>query len=311
LQDIEGAETFPRLQCLAALAFLNGDDADYPRSSSQKPTTHYHRKYNLETKEYEWSKLSSALKDKRTMLSEIQEVLPEKSLYLNRISQFEIPIMKNVFNFFKIKILTFNKYELDSIDTNLNQMLLQKIMDNTYFKSVIMNGLKKADFMIEDIEVIERINGSDKSFELITYHKSINEDGSNVKEKFDFNVNESTGTQKFLLALAFVWSLIQIGGYLIFDELDNSLHTHLLQYLISMVHDPKINKKNGQLIFTTHDTNLLNQDLLRRDQIWFAERDELGNSKLIPLSDYKVKKGINLENSYLQGVYGGIPNLEK
>ena len=211
--------------------------------------------------------------------------------------------------FEKVSIL--DEYTLSTHNKTIYEDLFKALYDGDNLKAEMMNGLKKADFMLDHFEVIKKNDGLNVSYNLATYHKSKAKDGTIINEKYDFFQNESTGTQKYLLALALLSSLTQKGALIVIDELDSSLHTHLLQQLVSMIHDSEINKKNAQLIFTTHDTNLLNQDLLRRDQIWFAERDELGNSKLIPLSDFKVKKGINLENSYLQGVYGGIPNLVK
>lgn len=277
---------------------------------TQKPTLHFQRKYNLEKSMYEWSEFSKTLKSYRGILNEMKKILPEKSLLLNKLAQFEISLIKQTFDFFK-EATIFDEYTLNTQNKTIYENLFKALDDIDYLKEAIMNGLKEADFMLDRFEVIKKNEGANISYNLATYHKSKAKDGTIINEKFDFFQNESTGTQKYLLALAVLFLVTKAGDLIVIDELDSSLHTHLLQKLVSMVHDLKKNKKNSQLIFTTHDTNLLNQDLLRRDQIWFAERDEFGNSKLIPLSDYKVKKGINLENSYLQGVYGGIPNLEK
>ena len=277
---------------------------------TQKPTVHYYRKYNLEKKTYDWSEFSKALKSNRRVLNEMKKILPEKSLLLNKLAQFEISLIKQTFDFFE-KVSILDEYTLSTHNKTIYEDLFKALYDGDNLKAEMMNRLKKADFMLDHFEVIKKNDGLNVSYNLATYHKSKAKDGTIINEKYDFFQNESTGTQKYLLALALLSSLTQKGALIVIDELDSSLHTHLLQQLVSMIHDSEINKKNAQLIFTTHDTNLLNQDLLRRDQIWFAERDELGNSKLIPLSDFKVKKGINLENSYLQGVYGGIPNLVK
>ena len=97
------------------------------------------------------------------------------------------------------------------------------------------------------------------------------------------------------------------------DELESSLHPLLAQSVIKLFNDPETNPRNAQLIFTTHDTNLLGTSLggpvLRRDQIWITEKDRDGATKLYPLTDYKPRKDENLERGYLQGRYGAIPFL--
>ena len=93
------------------------------------------------------------------------------------------------------------------------------------------------------------------------------------------------------------------------DELDHSLHPLLAIEVIRLFNDPKRNPNGAQLIFNTHDTNLLSADLLRRDQIWFTEKGRDGASQLYPLTDFKPRREENLETGYLQGRYGAIPFL--
>lgn len=126
-------------------------------------------------------------------------------------------------------------------------------------------------------------------------------------------VEESNGTQTlFHLALPVLRSL-QRGGILLIDELERSLHPVLAKQIIDQFNDPTANPNNAQLIFTTHDTNLLGTTLgepaLRRDQVWLTEKDAEGATVLYPLTDYKPRKAENLERGYLQGRYGAIPFL--
>jgi hypothetical protein len=106
---------------------------------------------------------------------------------------------------------------------------------------------------------------------------------------------------------------IQDGGAIIVDELDASLHPALAQEIVRQFNDPATNPHNAQLIFTTHDTNLLGTNLgepaLRRDQVWLTEKDNDGGTVLYPLTDYKPRKAENLQRGYLQGRYGAIPFL--
>jgi predicted ATPase len=124
---------------------------------------------------------------------------------------------------------------------------------------------------------------------------------------------ESSGTKMlFHLAYSFL-STLRVGGLLVVDELEASLHPLLGLHLVRQFNDPVKNQRNAQLIFTTHDTNLLGTSLgapaLQRDQVWLTEKDEDGATHLYPLTDYKPRKAENIETGYLQGRYGAIPFL--
>ena len=125
--------------------------------------------------------------------------------------------------------------------------------------------------------------------------------------------SESKGTQTlFGMGRSLLFKL-QYGGILLVDELEASLHPKLAIEIIKQFNNPKTNPKNAQLIFTTHDTNLLGNDagepVLRRDQVWLTEKDKEGATVLYPLTDYKPRKAENVERGYLQGRYGAIPYL--
>ena len=94
--------------------------------------------------------------------------------------------------------------------------------------------------------------------------------------------------------------------------IDKSLHPYIVNYIVEIINDPDINKNNSQLIFNTHDTNLLDLEILRRDQIWFTEKDNHSEASVIyPLDNFAVRKNENVEKGYLLGRYGAIPFLEK
>ncbi len=118
---------------------------------------------------------------------------------------------------------------------------------------------------------------------------------------------ESDGTQALFRLLGPAISVLSTGGVLCVDELDASLHPILAKALVAAFNQPESNPKAAQLIFNTHDTNLLDSNVLRRDQIWFTEKDSDGATHLYPLSEFKPRKGENFERGYLQGRYGGIP----
>jgi AAA15 family ATPase/GTPase len=123
--------------------------------------------------------------------------------------------------------------------------------------------------------------------------------------------DESDGTQK-MFAFAAPWlETLERGRVLVVDELHDNLHPALVQFLVTLFHSPATNPRGAQLVFTTHETSILNQDILRRDQIWFCERDERQATRLYPLTDFSPRKGLeNLERAYLSGRYGALPYLK-
>ena len=118
---------------------------------------------------------------------------------------------------------------------------------------------------------------------------------------------ESMGTRRLLNLLGPIFRGLDRGAVVIIDELNASLHTQACEAILALFSLPATNPKGAQLIATTHDTNLLLSPLLRRDQIWFTEKDGLGATHLYPLTDIRTRRGDNLERGYLQGRYGAIP----
>jgi hypothetical protein len=122
--------------------------------------------------------------------------------------------------------------------------------------------------------------------------------------------NESNGTKAYLRILGPVFRALTTGAILCVDELDSSLHPLLAGRIIGIFTDAAVNATGAQLLFNTHDATLLSRAPLRRDEIWFTEKNGEGASDLYPLTDYKPRQNENLENGYLQGRYGGIPFLD-
>jgi len=175
------------------------------------------------------------------------------------------------------------------------------------FKSL----LRAADLGIVDV----RINREDS----VLHNRGVRGSGFELKHRSKTEdawlslKEESSGTRTlFRLALPVLRS-IRDGTILIVDELEASLHPILADLLVRQFNDPEINKKNAQLIFSTHDTNLLGtlvgEPALRRDQVWLTEKDENGATILYPLTDFKPRKDENVERGYVQGRYGAIPFL--
>ncbi|MGG3955216.1 ATP-binding protein [Bhargavaea massiliensis] len=123
---------------------------------------------------------------------------------------------------------------------------------------------------------------------------------------------ESRGIQRLFEIMGPVLDILSHGKCLIFDELETSLHPLLVLQIIQLFQTPNLNPKHAQLIFTTHDTNLLDLSILRRDQIWITEKNStLASTDLYSISDVKhVRKDENIEKGYMKGKYGGIPLIQ-
>lgn len=143
---------------------------------------------------------------------------------------------------------------------------------------------------------------------VLTTHKKYNKNNEYIgDENFDLDLNESDGTQKAFSFSGPLLDVLQHGKLLIVDELDARFHPIITQAIVQMFHDENINSKNAQLIFATHDTNLLDNNFFRRDQIWFTEKNKYGSTDLYSLVDFKVRNDASFKKDYIAGKYGGIP----
>lgn len=130
--------------------------------------------------------------------------------------------------------------------------------------------------------------------------------------EFSLYGNESSGTQKFFALTGPILDSLDNGYTLVVDELDSRLHPNLVCELIALFNSKAHNPHNAQLVFNTHNTNLLSHDLFRRDQVWFVEKDRYGAAKIYSLADFKstdVRKGEPFEENYIRGKYGATPYL--
>lgn len=123
--------------------------------------------------------------------------------------------------------------------------------------------------------------------------------------------DESRGTIRYFGIVGPIITTLRRGGILCVDELDSSLHTLLSHAIVRLFMNPETNPKGAQIIFTTHDTNLLTTDVLRRDQIWLTEKDREGKTRLYPLTDFITKPTTDIERAYLEGRFGGVPMLKR
>lgn len=173
-----------------------------------------------------------------------------------------------------------------------------------------------------DIEVEEQDSQDDKKddspkkLEVYSLHNMYADNGSIVgQRRFKFSKMESQGTKKVFELAGPIFDTLQRGAVLIVDELDAKMHPLMSQQIVRLFTSDKTNPKHAQLMFTTHDTNLLASRLMRRDQIWFTEKDGIESTDLYRLTDIVLPDGSkprgdgNLERNYIRGRYGAIPYI--
>ena len=166
-------------------------------------------------------------------------------------------------------------------------------------KERVLKEMLLADLGIKDVV----IHGNKKAPEISTVHCLTDEKGKEAAYSLQMG-QESMGIQRFFARIGLWLKAMEEGALLLVDEIESSMHPLLTRHL----KDPQINTKHAQLIFTTHDTGLLDLTLLRRDQIWFAEKDERTmQTEVYALVDFSPRKGENISKGYLQGRYGAIP----
>jgi len=142
-----------------------------------------------------------------------------------------------------------------------------------------------------------------------TVHHSYDDDGNVAGDvEFEMELDESSGTRKLFAMAAPLLETLAEGRVMVVDELDSRLHTSMTKELVKLFNDVRTNPKHAQLIFSAQDTNLLDYELFRRDQIWFVEKDSRGASQLYSLAEFKgIRNDLFLEKSYMQGRFGAVP----
>ena len=253
----------------------------------------------------------------------INETLTDSDSVISRIIEWRVPeeIEKYIFYIDKIKI---NNYSDD---------LGKYIYENKNNKKLVIEFLKKIGIIVNDIEVYREKNEfflknirESKEFQILSEKEQekllsqiayiyrihfVYEDNQKQKYKLEY-YEQSSGTQKILSMFFPIYNLLNNGGVMIIDELDITLHYSLIKEIIKMFNSVEYNRKNAQLIFTTHNLLLLDFNLFREDQIWFLENNDVSTgTELYSLSDIEgYEKNKYLLRDYLNGNFGGIPKLE-
>lgn len=223
---------------------------------------------------------------------------PDNKLYLVSSNDWNLPQTESAYKWFLEK-LTFLMEQAPSASETVAQ-----IVSGDEKKARILKELLLADLGISDVTV-KNISG--KTPVITTTHRIISEDGS--VDHFQLLMDqESSGTQRFFARIGGWLQALEDGALLIVDEIEDSLHPLLTKRLIEMVQDNTVNTNGAQLLFTTHDAMLLDLTFFRRDQIWFAEKDEKTcATELYSLATFSPRKGENIRKGYLQGRFGAIP----
>lgn len=291
----------------------------YPKG---RPQRWFSRVYNTKKKKSDY-KFGDSLTGKKSVW---QSATRANALFLSTAVQLNSEQLKPVFNWFKKKLRPTNV-------GGWGPGYTATLCDKKVTKERVLSFLKAADFNIYDVQVDkekfdpeslpkeipdsakERIIKELKDKEILDI-KTIHKTASNKLVSLDFD-EESDGTQQFF-SFAGPWlDTLENGYILVIDELHDNLHPKMVKYLVDLFHNDETNPNNAQLIFTTHETSILNQDVFRRDQIWFCEKDKSQATVLYPLTDFSPRKDReNIEAGYLSGRYGALPfvrklNLEK
>lgn len=222
--------------------------------------------------------------------------VPDETLVLSFYQKLKLStdVFKKVYDAVSLTLLADAEIFEES---NIIEKLLPYSIDHEYTE--LMEFVSSIDVGIRDIEYKRDEDGD---INIYTWH--VGEDGERYRLNF---YDESNGTMKAIALYVVITKAIATGRPVIVDELNAKLHPLLLKHIVDQFHSC-----NGyaQLIYTTHDTTLMDKKFFRRDQIWFVDKDAYGRSTLCALSDYKIRSDASFEKDYLAGVYGGIPMLK-
>jgi AAA15 family ATPase/GTPase len=261
------------------------------------------------------------LKGQKVIVSKLTN---ENQLFLAKAALNNIPQLRAVYSFFSRNLKTlsasefskrkniFSKEKEKDYTNEIASTLLKAGLDDPFTKQfkALLNSF---DTGIEDIEIEgdpeEMLPFDDH--EITVKHSLYNDSQVKTGSVDRAFKEESTGTQKLFAMGGLILQGLMNGQTVIIDEFEQSLHPLISSYLLQLFHNPEINTKGAQLIVATHDTNLLSQSDLRRDQIWIVEKDKTGASELFSLADVSgIPKGAPYEKWYLSGRLGGIPSIK-
>ena len=239
----------------------------------------------------------------------------KNALFLSLVAQLNGQLSQEIINWFEQIIFVHHVCSCE--EDGFTEDYLESKED----RKLVIQMMRNADLNIEDLEVVrfedskviktgKKIQSPDDNLIVKTFHPLYNENNEKVGlEDFDMYLEESTGTVRYFDLLGFIIRAFKEGQIIVMDEMDARLHTKMSQAI--MMEFNSYNNTNAQFIFTTHNTNLLSSELLRRDQIYFIEKDQYAASRLYSLAEFKIRKDTNYELNYLKGRYGAIPFINQ
>jgi hypothetical protein len=238
----------------------------------------------------------------------ISDKTRSNALFLSVVAQFNGKISGKILLWFSKNLQLISGLQ----DTQYREETLESF-ENDRHRHDIIEFIKKLDLGIADIQIKKYYSQKTPMFGIYevgvkTVHRKYDADGKQTAiELFDIETHESEGTNKLFALAGLLLDTLRTGKILLIDELDARLHPLITRELICLFNSNETNPHNAQLIFTTHDTNLLSSKTFRKDQIWFTEKDNKGATDLYSLVEYKVGKNASFERDYIMGKYGAIP----
>lgn len=238
----------------------------------------------------------------------LEERTRDNALFLSVVAQFNGKIAGRVLEWFSDLFVMSGLDDADAWDHTGKQL------DDEAERAEIVQWVKRLDLGIDDIQIEdmppEVLKRGGHGLRVQTLHRIYDAAGRHIgTDYFGLVRHESEGTQKLFALAGPLLSALKHGRVVVIDEFDARLHPLLTRQLVKFFHDLQVNQRGAQLVFTTHDTNLLDASLFRRDQIWFVEKDRFGASHLYSLAEFNVRNDAALERNYIQGKYGAIPFL--
>ncbi len=238
------------------------------------------------------------------------ENLRENALFLSFCSSYNVQITRSIRAFLTTKITVDIKHRRGSRRSGLFGVTKHPTnrMVEDGKSEIVLNWLKEVGLVYNGIEILEK-EGIRSS---VILYKNIYDKNGQVAgiTGMDLNQDESDGTQKFYDYIGRLYKKFRDGGLYIVDEIDSNFHPSLLQKIIKLFQNPEINTANAQLLFTSHDTNLMDPAIMRRDQFFFTEKTIYDATRLYSLADLKgIRNNADFARQYLAGFYGALPIL--
>ena len=248
---------------------------------------------------------------KRFKAKDIYPKTRSNALFLSVAAQFNVEIAERILDWLTKKVNIVSGLD----DQDYLSYTVSSLIKNNVNKSEIIELIKKLDLGIKQIRIKEaEIIPIEQSFyhfktesSIRTGHEKFGNKGNVSIKFFDLDNQESEGTKKIISIAGLLVDTLKYGQLLIFDEFDARLHPLVGKAIVELFNSKKTNFNNAQLIFMTHDTNLLSNKLFRRDQIWFTEKNKYGATDLYSLVEYKIPNDASFESDYIKGRYGAIP----